>query len=91
MTTTHEPAAATQNLAAAQSNLGVWYERGEGVAKYEVEACKWNLLAAAQGDAKGKRNTTMLELLLSPEALADGKRRAQAWLEQQVAPSTNNR
>jgi hypothetical protein len=48
MKTTNEPAAANQNL------------------------------AAAQGDAKGRRNTTMLELLLSPEEIEYGKRRAQA-------------
>ena len=83
--------AADQNLAAAQSNLGVCYERGDGVVKYEVEAYKWDLLAAAQGDAKGKRNALMLELLLSPEELADGKRRAQAWLEQRKKSSTKSR
>jgi uncharacterized protein len=83
--------AADQNLAAAQSNLGVCYERGDGVAKYEVEAYKWDLLAAAQGDTKAKRNLSMLELLLSPEELADGKRRAQAWLEQRKKSSTNSR
>jgi hypothetical protein len=75
--------AAEQNLAAAQSNLGICYERGDGVAKYELEALKWYLLAAAQGETKAKRNATLLELLLSPEEIAEGKRRAQAWLEQQ--------
>ena len=74
--------AAAQNLAAAQSNLGLCYERGDGVAKYEVEAYKWYLLAAAQGDTKAKRAASLLELLLSPEEIAEGKRRAQAWLEQ---------
>ena len=75
--------AAEQNLAAAQSNLGVCYERGDGVAKYEVEAYKWDLLAAAQGDKKAKRNASLLELMLSPKEIAEGKRRAQDWLEQQ--------
>jgi hypothetical protein len=50
------------------------------VAKYAVEAYKWDLLAAAQGDTKAKRNATMLELMLSPEQIAEGKRRAQVWL-----------
>ena len=81
--------AAEQNLAAAQSNLGVCYERGDGVAKYEVEAYKWDLLAAAQGDAKAKSNATLLELMMSPEQIADGKRRAHVWLEQlkTISPS----
>jgi TPR repeat protein len=69
--------AAEQNLPAAQSNLGVCYERGDGVAKYEVEAYKWDLLAAASGDIKAKRNAAFLELMLSPEEVAAGKRRAQ--------------
>jgi TPR repeat protein len=83
--------AAAQNFAAAQSNLGICYERGEGVAKYEVEAYKWNLLAAAQGDNKAKRNASMLELMLSREELAEGKRRAQDCLEQRKNSSGNNR
>jgi hypothetical protein len=55
-----------------------------------VEAYKWDLLAAAQGDSKGKRNASMLELLLSPKEIAEGKRRAQDWLEQRKKSSTNN-
>ena len=63
--------AAQQNHAVAQSTLGVCYECGDGVAKYEVEAYKWDLLAAAQGDVKAKRNATLLELLMLPEQIAD--------------------
>jgi TPR repeat protein len=83
--------AADQNHPAAQYNLAVGYERGDGVAKYEVEAYKWYLLAAAQGDNKARRNASMLELMLLPEQVAEGKRRAQDWLEQRKKPSTNNR
>jgi uncharacterized protein len=80
--------AANQNHPAAQSNLGMCYERGDGVAKYEVEAYKWDLLAAAQGNTKAKRNATMLELMLSQPEIAEGKRRAQDWLEQRKKPTT---
>jgi TPR repeat protein len=83
--------AADQNFAAAQSNLGVCYERGDGVAKYEVEAYKWDLLAAVQGDSKAKHNAAMLELLLSQEQIAEGKRRAQDWLEQRKKASAGER
>lgn len=83
--------AAHQNHPGAQANLGVCYERGDGVAKYEVEAYKWDLLAAAQGDSKAKRNASMLELMLSQEQIAEGKRRAQDWLERRKQPSTNDR
>jgi hypothetical protein len=83
--------AAEQNLAAAQSNLGVCYERGDGVAKYEVEAYKWYALAGAQGDTKAKRNASMLELMLSQEQIAEAKRRAQDWLEQRKKASAGKR
>jgi uncharacterized protein len=82
--------AAEQDLAEAQSKLGVCYERGDGVAKYEVEAYKWDLLAAAQGETKAKRNAALLELLLSPDEIAEGKRRVQAWLEQRKKAPANN-
>ena len=73
--------AAEQHYARALVNLGRCYENGQGVAKDAVEAYKWDLLAAAQGDTKAKRNATMLELMLSPEQIAEGNRRAQDWLE----------
>jgi TPR repeat protein len=73
--------AAGRNDSAGQYNLCVCYERGDDVAKHEVEAYKWDLLAAAQGDTKAKGNASMLGLLLSPEEVAEGKRRARDWLE----------
>ena len=82
---------AEQGDAKAQSNLGVCYERGDGVAKYEVEAYKWDRLAATQGDTKAKRNASLLELLLSPEQIAEGKRRAHDWLEQRKKSSAGER
>jgi hypothetical protein len=42
------------------------------VAKYQVEAYKWDLLAAAQGDTKAKRNATALELMMTPGQVAEG-------------------
>jgi TPR repeat protein len=77
--------------ATAQSQLGLRYERGDGVAKYEVEALKWHLVAAAQGDPKAKLNASVLELLLLPEEIAEGKRRAQDWLEQHKKSSSSKR
>ena len=59
--------------------------------KYEVEAYKWYLLAAAQGDNKARRNASMLELMLLPDQIADGKRRAQDCLEQRKKSSTSSR
>jgi len=47
---------AEQGNAWAQSNLGVMYEKGEGVAQDYREAIKWFRLAAAQGNTKAQRN-----------------------------------
>ena len=75
--------AAAQNFAPAQNCLGVCYERGEGVPKHEVEAYKWYLLAAAQGDEKAKDNADLVELVLLPDQIADGKRRADNFKPQE--------
>jgi TPR repeat protein len=80
---------AEQGKAQAQYTLALCYSDGEGVAKYEVEAYKWYLLAAGQGDNKAKRNVSPLELMLPQEQIAEGKRRAQVWLEQRKNPPTN--
>jgi TPR repeat protein len=84
-------AKAEKGDAEAQVILGLCYENGRGVAKYEVEAYKWDLLAAAQGDTKAKRNASLLELMLLPEQIAEGKRRAQDWLEQHRKASAEER
>jgi hypothetical protein len=65
--------------------------RFHGVPKYELEAYQWDLLAAAQGDTKAKRNVSRLELRLSQEEIAEGKRRAQDWLEQRKTTSLKTR
>jgi TPR repeat protein len=43
--------AAAQGDAAAQFNLGVKFENGQGVAQDKAEAIRWYRLAAAQGEA----------------------------------------
>jgi TPR repeat protein len=81
--------AAEQNLAVAQSNLGFCYAKGEGVAKDEAEAYKWMRLAAAQGNEVAKTEMTELEGKLSQEQIAEGKRRANDWLERRKKSSTD--
>ena len=68
--------AAEQNLGPAQRNLGRCYLRGDGVAKDLVEAYKWLLLAARQGDEHAKKAMTLLESALRPEQIAEGQKRA---------------
>src|SRR5438876_5180037 len=49
-------AEAEKGDAAAQFNLGACYDKGEGVAKEEMEAVKWYRKAADLNDAKAQHN-----------------------------------
>ena len=69
-----------QNFAAAQYNLGICYERSDGVAEDSVEAYRWLLLAARQGDKDAKSYMTgMASQLLTPEQVAEGQKRAREF------------
>ncbi len=48
--------AAAQGQAVGQTNLGVMYMNGQGVAKDDAEAARLYRLAAAQGNAAGQNN-----------------------------------
>jgi uncharacterized protein len=77
--------AVEQNFAAAQYNLGLCYERHEGVTEDWVEAYKWLLLAARQGNEAAKKYMTVLESkglwseMLTPEQIAQGQKRAREF------------
>jgi TPR repeat protein len=49
---------------------------GDGVAKDEVQAVKWYLLAAGQGEAHAKRALSLLEPALTREQIAEGQKLA---------------
>jgi TPR repeat protein len=49
-------AAAAQGYAKAQFNLGIRYEKGEGVAQDFKTAAAWHAKAAAQGNANAQHN-----------------------------------
>jgi TPR repeat protein len=69
--------AAEHNYAMAQYKLGMSYEYGRGVAEDSVEAYKWLLLAASQGDEDAKAFLTVMESkMLKPEQIAEGQKRA---------------
>ena len=55
------------------------YARGQGVPVDEIEAYKWCLLAAAQGDDEAKKGAKSLERSLTPEQRAEGERRAREF------------
>lgn len=51
---------AEQGLAAAQFNLGILYEKGQGVTQDFAESARWYLKAAEQGDADAEFNVAVL-------------------------------
>jgi TPR repeat protein len=76
----HEPnVRPEQNYAAAQFNLGFCYAHGPGVAEDSVEAYKWLLLAARQGNEGAKKIVTLLENNLRPEQIAQGQKKAREF------------
>ena len=76
--------AAEQNVADAQYILGVCYDSGEGVAKDEIEAYKWWLLAAGHGNDDAKYNMTIVENKMTREQIAEGQRLARDFKPRKV-------
>lgn len=74
-----EHAAKTQNHSAAQFNLGVLYERGEGVQKDLDAAVQWYEKAAHQNNAKAQYNLGFL--LLEGFGVPKNPVAALQWLE----------
>ena len=71
----------------AQYNLGVCYDRGRGVAKDYVEAYKWNLLAAGQGEEHARTNVTILEGMMTREQIAEGQKLARNFKPREMPAS----
>ncbi len=72
--------AAEQGDVTAQCNLGSLLLTGDGAPKDEMDAYKWFCLAAAQGDLQAQRHLSTLQSRLSPEQLAEGKKRSSTFL-----------
>jgi len=68
--------AADAALPEAQAALGLLYAQGTGVAMDQIEACKWFVLAAAQGHKTAEANRERAKSLLSPAQYAEASRRA---------------
>lgn len=73
---------AEQNFANAQFNLGVCCLKGQGTKQDEAEACKWFFLSSAQGFQQATDTLKKIYAVLEPKQVAEGKRRANSWLEQ---------
>jgi TPR repeat protein len=64
----------------SQYNLGQMYEEGLGVVADNVESYKWFHLAAGHGIANAEKARDRLRQSLSPEQIAEGQRRAAAFV-----------
>ena len=62
--------------AAAQHALGIRYAKGEGVAKDDIEAYAWFLLAKANGHEDSREKISSLEKRLTAEQIEKGQARA---------------
>jgi len=76
---------AEQNLASAQFNLGLCCVRGQGTKQDDVEGYKWIFLSSAQGFEQAK-DTKKVGCWIGSEGIAEGKNRANIWLEQHKKP-----
>ena len=72
--------AAEQGYAGAQSNLGIMYDKGEGVPHDDVLAYMWFNLAAASGLKSGKENRGIVAERMTPDQIADAQRMAREWM-----------
>src|SRR5262249_11341221 len=76
--------AAEQGYVPAQVKLGGSYCYGEGVAKDYVEAYKWWVLAAAQGDERAKKAGSIVESMMTRGQIAEGQKLARHFNPREV-------
>ena len=72
---------AEQGNAVAQHNFGVMYGNGKGVPRDYVQAHKWFILSAAQGDAKAQECQELTAGVMTPAQIAEAQRLAIEWTE----------
>ena len=70
---------AEQGHTEAQMNLGIMYSQGQGVPKDSVQAYRWCILAAGQGDDLAEKFKNHLEKSMTLEQLAEAQRLAGEW------------
>ena len=71
--------AADQGIADGQCMLGTLFADGNGVAKDNVAAYEWMTLAAQNGNAGCSQRITPFLSQMTPDQIADAKRRVAAW------------
>lgn len=77
--------AAEQGHSRAQNNLGVLYAQGQGVPQDYATAYVWFSLASAAAQEETKAALQLLESMMTPAQIAEGKRRAEEWVKQHPA------
>jgi len=78
---------AEQGDATAQSNLGVMYDKGQGVPQDFKEAVKWYRLSAEQGNAEAQIN---LDLLLKETENTEAQNNLDLLLEKKGDSASQN-
>jgi hypothetical protein len=78
--------AADQGEELAQFNLGMRYYEGSGVKPDLVEAYQWLSLAAARGVQDAATTLVDLKKKMTRDQLAEGERRAKAFVVKKSAP-----
>ena len=65
---------AKKGVSEAQSNLGLMYQKGQGVEQNYIEAHKWFNIAGMNGNKIGEKNTAVIEkkMLVGQIAIAVG-------------------
>ena len=75
--------AADQGLADAQYGLGIMYANGQGVPRDYVDAHRWFNLSASSSQGQSQKNAIhnrgLIETLITPEELAEARKRAREW------------
>ena len=81
---------AEQGYAAAQSNLGVMYAKGQGVSQGYVQAHMWFNLAASRFSASeaedAVHNRDLAASKMTPAQLAEAERLAREWKPRKGKP-----
>jgi len=70
---------AEQGDASAQYNLGLMYDKGQGVPQDYVQAHLWYNLAAAQGTEKARRFRDFIAEEMTLAQIAEAQRLARDW------------
>jgi uncharacterized protein len=76
---------AAQGFAEAMTNLGYMYDEGRTVEQDLVVSYMWFSLAADRGRQGAAGHLEVLETYLTPEEVAEAKRRAADWVEKPEA------